>query len=75
MAPACGHPDGHPYYLNHRDTVEEYLRQQELAGDPVQADIESQTGYQTAMQEFVTVCMPLDRFARRLEIAATPTDL
>jgi len=39
------------YYLNHRDSVEEYLRQQELSGDAVQAAIESQPGYQAAMRE------------------------
>ena len=39
------------YYLSHRDLVENYLRQQEVDGDRVQAEIESQPGYQTAMRE------------------------
>ena len=39
------------YYLSHRDVVEGYLRQQEADGDEVQAEIESQPGYQTAMRE------------------------
>ena len=39
------------YYLSHRDVVEDYLRQQEADGDRVQAEIESQPGYQTAMKE------------------------
>ena len=39
------------YYLSHRDLVENYLRQQEVDGDRVRAEIESQPGYQTAMRE------------------------
>src|SRR5881227_1995570 len=34
------------YYLNHEETVEEYLRQQEAAGEEVQKKIESDPGYQ-----------------------------
>jgi uncharacterized protein (DUF433 family) len=39
------------YYLNHREAIEDYLRQQESEGDMVQAQIEYQTGYQEAMKE------------------------
>jgi uncharacterized protein (DUF433 family) len=39
------------YYLNHRRTLEEYIRQQEVAGDAVQAEIEGQPAYQAAMKE------------------------
>ena len=34
------------YYLNHEEAVEEYLRQQESAGDEVQKQIESDPRYQ-----------------------------
>ena len=34
------------YYLNHEETVEEYLRQQEASGDEVQREIESDPQYQ-----------------------------
>src|SRR6266446_8794571 len=34
------------YFLNHEETVEEYLRQQEAKGDEVQKDIESAPQYQ-----------------------------
>jgi uncharacterized protein (DUF433 family) len=34
------------YYLNHQETVEEYLRQQEAKGDQVQKEIESAPQYQ-----------------------------
>lgn len=34
------------YYLNHEETVEEYLRQQEAKGDEVQKQIESAPQYQ-----------------------------
>ena len=34
------------YYLNHEETVEEYLRQQEAKGDEVQERIESHPQYQ-----------------------------
>src|SRR3989440_9568790 len=33
------------YYLNHEETVEEYLRQQEAAGEEVQKKIESDPRY------------------------------
>jgi len=39
------------YYLNHRESIEEYLRETEAAGDAVQARIESQPGYQGSMSE------------------------
>lgn len=39
------------YYLNHREGVEEYLREAEAAGDALQAEIESQPQYRTAMVE------------------------
>lgn len=39
------------YYLNHRETVEEYLRQQEAEGDEVQKKIESDPQYQKASAE------------------------
>jgi uncharacterized protein (DUF433 family) len=34
------------YYLNHEETVEEYLREQEAKGDEVQKKIESDPQYQ-----------------------------
>jgi uncharacterized protein (DUF433 family) len=34
------------YYLNHEETIEEYLRQQEANGDEVQKKIESDPQYQ-----------------------------
>ena len=34
------------YFLNHEETVEEYLRQQEARGDEVQKEIESTPQYQ-----------------------------
>jgi len=34
------------YYLNHEETVEEYLRQQEAKGDEIQKKIESDPQYQ-----------------------------
>lgn len=34
------------YYLNHEEAVEEYLRQQEAAGDEVQKRVESDPQYQ-----------------------------
>ena len=39
------------YYLNHEETVEEYLRQQEAKGDEVQERIESDPQYQKASAE------------------------
>ena len=39
------------YYLNHRDAIEEYLREADATGDAVQAEIESQPGYQSQMDE------------------------
>ncbi len=39
------------YYLNHEETVEEYLRQQEARGDEVQKEIESDPQYQTRSAE------------------------
>src|SRR2546423_12501256 len=39
------------YYLNHEETVEEYLRQQEAAGDEVQRKIESDPQYQKKSAE------------------------
>ena len=33
------------YYLNHEETIEEYLRQQEAKGDEVQEEIESVPQY------------------------------
>lgn len=39
------------YYLNHRDTVEEYLRQQETQGDEVQKRLESDPQYQKTSVE------------------------
>ena len=39
------------YYLNHRESVDEYLRGAEAAGDAIQAQIESQPGYQANMNE------------------------
>ena len=39
------------YYLSHSDVIEDYLRQQEADGDRIQAEIENQPGYQTAMRE------------------------
>src|ERR671939_1067697 len=35
------------YYLNHEETIEEYLRQQEAKGDELQKNIESDPQYQT----------------------------
>lgn len=34
------------YYLNHEETIEEYLRQQEAKGDEVQKEVESNPQYQ-----------------------------
>ena len=45
------------YYLSHREVVEDYLRQQEAAGDRVQTEIESRPGYQTAMREMREVLL------------------
>ncbi len=39
------------YYLNHEETVEEYLRQQEAKGDEVQERIESDPEYQKRSTE------------------------
>ena len=39
------------YYLNHEETVEEYLRQQEAKGDEVQREIESAPQYQKQSAE------------------------
>jgi uncharacterized protein (DUF433 family) len=39
------------YYLNHRDPIEEYLREMEAAGDTVQAEVESRPGYESHMDE------------------------
>jgi uncharacterized protein (DUF433 family) len=39
------------YYLNHREAVEEYLRESEAAGDALQAEIESRPQYQAARVE------------------------
>lgn len=38
------------YYLNHRETVEEYLRQQEAEGDAVQQQIEADPEYRAEME-------------------------
>src|SRR5829696_4320408 len=40
------------YYLNHEETVEEYLRQQEAKGDEVQKKIESDPQYQKQSADF-----------------------
>jgi hypothetical protein len=39
------------YYLNHEETIEEYLRQQEAKGDEVQEEIESDPQYQEQSAE------------------------
>src|SRR5882672_4018870 len=39
------------YYLNHEETIEEYLRQQEAKGDEVQEEIESDPQYQKTSTE------------------------
>jgi uncharacterized protein (DUF433 family) len=39
------------YYLNHEETVEEYLREQEAQGDEVQRKIESDPQYQKIIAE------------------------
>ena len=39
------------YYLNHEETVEEYLREQEAKGDGVQERIESDPQYQKTSAE------------------------
>lgn len=39
------------YYLNHREAVEEYLRQQEAEADVIQQRIEADPQYQAAMAE------------------------
>jgi uncharacterized protein (DUF433 family) len=38
------------YYLNHKETVEEYLQQQEAEGDEVQRKIESAPQYQKSAE-------------------------
>jgi len=42
------------YYLNHREAIEQYLRESEAAGDVIQAQIESHPGYVSAMDEIRT---------------------
>lgn len=39
------------YYLNQREAIEEYLRQQEAEADALQQHLESDPQYQTAMTE------------------------
>ena len=39
------------YYLNHKETIEEYLRQQDADGDDVQREIESHPQYQKQSAE------------------------
>lgn len=39
------------YYLNHRETVDEYLRRQEAEGDAIQKRVESDLNDQTARTE------------------------
>jgi uncharacterized protein (DUF433 family) len=39
------------YYLNHEETIEEYLRQQEAQGDEVQKKIELNPQYQKTSSE------------------------
>ena len=39
------------YYLNHREQVEEYLRQQEVDAEAVRSRIESAPDYQRKMQD------------------------
>jgi uncharacterized protein (DUF433 family) len=39
------------YYLNHEETIEEYLRQQEAEGDEVQRKIESDPQYKKTTAE------------------------
>src|SRR5437763_6750947 len=39
------------YYLNHKESVEEYLRRQEARGDEVQKKIESDPQYQKTSAE------------------------
>jgi uncharacterized protein (DUF433 family) len=39
------------YYLNHEETIEEYLRQQEAQGDDVQKKIELNPQYQKTSSE------------------------
>jgi uncharacterized protein (DUF433 family) len=38
------------YYLNHRETVEEYVRQQEAEGDAVQQRIEAEPQYRAEIE-------------------------
>jgi uncharacterized protein (DUF433 family) len=38
------------YYLNHKETVEEYLQEQEAKGDEVQKKIESDPQYQKSAE-------------------------
>lgn len=40
------------YYLNHEETIEEYLRRQEAKGDEVQKKIESDPLYQKRSTDF-----------------------
>jgi uncharacterized protein (DUF433 family) len=42
------------YYLNHQETIEEYLRQQDARGDEVQKKIESDPQYQKKSAELRT---------------------
>lgn len=42
------------YYLNNEETVEEYLRQQEVRGDEIQQTIESDPQYQRAAADLRT---------------------
>jgi uncharacterized protein (DUF433 family) len=41
------------YYLNHEETVEEYLREQEAKGDEFQKEIESTPQYQKQSAELL----------------------
>jgi uncharacterized protein (DUF433 family) len=45
------------YYLNHEDSIEEYLRQQEATGDEIQKQIESDPQYQEKSTELRTRLM------------------
>ena len=38
-------------YLNYRESVDEYLREAEAAGDAMQAQIESELGYQASIDQ------------------------
>lgn len=59
------------YYLNHREQVKEYLRQQEVDGEAVRRRIESTPDYQQKMQDLRARI--LKRRASKQDLSAPPS--